>query len=168
MSRRGQPVQSLCRPSLPPPSLCRTFHRRRHCRRRISVAPSIAVAVASPSHLPSPSPLRRRRIVHRIHQKCLAAGGHYDGIVCSLPLRHPPTAQEEKAGVPPRYGYAPEVLAPTLLLYLNLSHDGVAVPTAPPTSSLASSLSSPAVTTTSSFSSSVVVVVASVLLLFVM
>ena len=66
--------------------------------------------------------------------------------------------------MPPRYGYAPEVLAPTLLLYLNLSHDGVAVPTTP----LASSLSSPAVTTTSSSSSSVVVVVTSVLLLFVM
>ncbi len=71
--------------------------------------------------------------------------------------------------MPPLYGYAPEVLAPTLLLYLNLSHDGVAVPTAPPTSSSASSLSSPADTTTSSSSSSVVVVVfASVLLLFVM
>ncbi len=71
--------------------------------------------------------------------------------------------------MPPLYGYAPEVLAPMLLLYLNLLHDGVAVPTFPPTLSLASSLSSPAVTTTSSSSSSViVVVVASVLLLFVM
>jgi hypothetical protein len=67
-----------------------------------------------------------------------------------------------------QYGYAPEVLAPTLMLYLNLSHDGVAVPTTPPTLSLVSSLSSPAVITTSSSSSSVVVVVASVLLLFVM
>ncbi len=70
--------------------------------------------------------------------------------------------------MPPLYGYAPEVLAPTLLLYLNLLHDGVAIPTAPPTLSSASSLSSPAVTTTSSSSSSIVVVVASVLLLFVM
>ena len=62
----------------------------------------------------------------------------------------------------PLYGYAPEVLLPTLLLYLNLSHDGVAIPTAPPPLSLASSLSSPAFTTTSSFSSSVLVVVAGV------
>ncbi len=68
----------------------------------------------------------------------------------------------------PLYGYAPEFLVPTLLLYLNLSHDGVAVPTAPPTLSLASSLSFPAVITTSSSSSSVVAVVVSVLLLFVM
>jgi hypothetical protein len=70
--------------------------------------------------------------------------------------------------MPPRYGYAPEVLAPTLLLYLNLLHDGVAVPTTPPTSSLASSLSFPGVTKTSSSSFSVVLAVASVLLSFVM
>jgi hypothetical protein len=70
--------------------------------------------------------------------------------------------------MPPRYGYAPEILAPTLLLYLNLSHDGVAVPTAPPISSAASPLSSPAITPTSSSSSAAVIVVASVLLLFVM
>ena len=91
MSCRWQPLQLSCRPSLPPPSLCRAFHCRCHCRRRISVAPLIAVAVASPLHLPSPSPLRCRRVVHRLRRKCLAAGGHYDGVVCSLPRRHPPT-----------------------------------------------------------------------------
>ncbi len=103
----------------------------------VALSPSIAVAIASPLHLPLPLPLRRRCVVHCLRQKCLAAGGHYNGVVCSLPCRHPPTMQEEKGGVPPQYGYAPEVLAPMLLLYLNLSHNGVAVPTPPPTSSLA-------------------------------
>jgi hypothetical protein len=155
----------------------RANHRCHRCR---SVAPSIAVAivallrlqsravaVASLSHLPSPLPLRCRCVLHRLCRKCLAAGGHYNGVVCSLPRWHPPAVQEEKGGVPPHNGWISEVLAPTLLLYLNLSHDGVAVSTTSPTSSSASSLSSPAVTTTSSSSSSVAILVARVLLLFV-
>ena len=107
---------------LSPSHLCCAFNCRRHC---ITVAPSIANAIASPS------------CFHCLRQKCFAAGSHYDDVVCSLPPCHPPTVQEEKGGVPPRYGYAPEVLVPTLLLYLNLSRNGAAVPTAPPTSSLA-------------------------------
>ena len=87
--------------SLSPSHLCRAFNR---CRRCITVAPSIAIAIHC------------YRVVHCLRRKCLAAGNHYDGIVCSLPCRHSPTAQEEKDGVPPQYGYALEVFAPMLLL----------------------------------------------------
>ena len=68
-------------------------HRADHrCRHRRSVAPSIAVAivaVASLLHLQSPLPSHHRRAFHccrhcPLVDCCLATGGHYNGVVCSL------------------------------------------------------------------------------------